>query len=159
MKADGRRVKRIQVFVILWIRQCGFSLDVLRRKLVVHLLLKRTPRLGRNSQLQPGAPTAPKSDDLPLLPSSPGGFCRLLPRRTQPSSPLEPNSPETCAPRKGVQPCCSGLQVSHRSGVRAPLVPHLARPRLVYARRKKMSKESRQSTVDSRQKKSVDCGL
>ncbi len=81
--------------------------------MVVHLLLKCPPRLGRNSQLQPGTPTAPTSDDLPLLSSDPGGVCRLVPRRTQPSSPLEPPSPETNTPREGVRPRCSGLRVRH----------------------------------------------
>jgi hypothetical protein len=55
-----------------------------------------------------------------LLPSSPGGVCRLLPRRTQPSTPLEPTSPETCAPREGIRPRCSGLRVSRPKAAHLP---------------------------------------
>jgi len=56
--------------------------------LVVHPLSNRTNRLTDTSLLQPGAPAAPRRDRLPLLPSGPGGVHRLLPRRTQLSSPL-----------------------------------------------------------------------
>ncbi len=84
----------------------------------------------RISRLQSGAPTAPRSDDVPLLPSGPGGVHRLLPRRTQPSAPLDPTSPETLAPPEGIPPRCSGLRVARpKAGVEAPLVPRLARPR------------------------------
>src|SRR5919202_6786012 len=68
------------------------------------------------SQLWPGTPTAPKSDRLPLLPSSPGGVHGLLLRRTQPSSPLDERRDETSAPRRGIQPRCSGLRVTLKRG-------------------------------------------
>ncbi len=82
--------------------------------MVVQLLSKRTPRLIRRSQLQPGTPTAPGSDDLPLLPSDPGGVYRLPPRRTQPSSPLTPDSPETYAPRKVFNPAVADCRSAIR---------------------------------------------
>ncbi len=87
------------------------------------------PRLVRISRLRSGDPTAPRNDDVPLLPSGSGGVDRFLPRRTQRSTPLYPRSLETLVPLEGIRPRCSGLRVARpKAGVKAPLVPRLARP-------------------------------
>jgi len=56
--------------------------------LVVHPLSNRISQLATTSLLRPGTPVTPKRNRLPLLPPGPGGVHGLLPRRTQPSSPL-----------------------------------------------------------------------
>jgi hypothetical protein len=53
------------------------------------------------SLLQPGTPAAPRRDRLPLLPPGPGGVHGLLPRRTQPSTPLNPAVPTDHEPSRG----------------------------------------------------------
>jgi len=55
--------------------------------MVVHPPSNRTTRLTRASRLQSGTPAAPRRGSLPLLPPGPGGVRRLLPRRTQSSTP------------------------------------------------------------------------
>ena len=83
---------------------------------VVHLPSKPRSRRMFASQLRSGTPAAPKSDCLPLLPSGPGGVRRLLLRRTQPSMPLGDHRLDTAAPRRGIQPRCSGLRVAPKGG-------------------------------------------
>ena len=53
------------------------------------------------SLLRPGTPAAPRRDRLPLLPPGPGGVHGLLPRRTQPSTPLIPAVPTDREPSRG----------------------------------------------------------
>lgn len=116
-----------------------------------NLLSRRTPRLARFSRLQPGTPTAPASDDVPLLSSDPGGVGRLAPRRTQPSSPLEARSPETCAPlEKAFDLARADCESDIRRCFRAPLAPHLARPAIVYARLGELSKKRRGRDLNPR---------
>ncbi len=82
-----------------------------REETAVHLSSKPSYRRSHASRLQSGNPAAPKSDCLPLLPSGPGGVRRLLLRRTQLSMPLDVRRCAASAPRRGIQPRCSGLRV------------------------------------------------
>ena len=79
--------------------------------MVVHLPSNCTTRLTRNNRLRPGAPAAPRRDSLPLLPPGPDGVQRLLPRRTQSSTPLEPSSIKRNNPQGGIRPRYGGLRV------------------------------------------------
>ena len=89
----------------------------------MHPLSSRARWLTRISQLQPGTPAAPRRDRLPLLPLGPDGVHRLLPRRTQSSSLLNPGSPREHQPSEGeFDPASADF------GYRAPLAPRLARP-------------------------------
>jgi len=62
-------------------------------------------QLARASLLGPGIPAAPRNIYLPLLPFEPDGFHSILPRRTQPSTPLNPSSPTNKGPTARNQPC------------------------------------------------------
>jgi hypothetical protein len=84
-------------------------------------------RLATASLLQPSYPTAPRGGCLPLLPPGPGGVHRPLPRRTQPSTQLNRNSPDTLHREREFDPAIAVC------GYRAPLAPRLARPWLSYA--------------------------
>ena len=87
-----------------------FRVERLPRK-VVHLSSKPSYRRTLASLLQPGTPTAPKSDCLPLLPSGPGGVRRLLLRRTQLSIPPGECRLDMSVPLRGITPRYSGLRV------------------------------------------------
>jgi hypothetical protein len=64
------------------------------------------------ARLQPGCPTAPEGDRLPLLPSGPDGVHRPSLRGTRLSTSDEfPWEAEARRPRPGIQPRCSGLRV------------------------------------------------
>jgi hypothetical protein len=97
--------------------------------LVVHPLSNRATRLAKTSLLRPGNPAAPKSDCLPLLPPGPGGVHRLLPRRTQPSTPLGLAVPTVPQALEGEFDPATAV-----CGYRAPPVPRLARPNKCYHR-------------------------
>jgi hypothetical protein len=85
--------------------------------------------LAAASQLQSGNPTAPRGGCLPLLPPGPGGVHRPLPRRTQSSTPLGRSSPNARHLEGEFDPAIAAC------GYRAPLAPHLARPRSFYLSR------------------------
>lgn len=92
----------------------------------MHLTSRRASHRARIRLLQPDAPTAPKSDRLPLLPSGPGGVHGLLLRRIRLSMPRDPHRairPLLC---KGFNPAIADFGSSCK-GIEAPLVPRLAR--------------------------------
>jgi len=67
------------------------------------------------SWLKSDNPPAHRRSYLPLLHSWPDGVHKFLLRRVQLSTPLSSGRPQTLAPRWGIQPCYSGLQVTkHR---------------------------------------------
>ena len=132
---------RLAVAIIKVTRWIGRHAFARYKRWSCTLLSRRTPRLERLRRLQPGDPTAPASDDVPLLSSDPGGVSRLAPRRTQLSSPREADSPETYAPlEKGFDLARADCESDIRRCFRAPLAPHLARPSVVYARLEELSK-------------------
>jgi hypothetical protein len=67
--------------------------------------------LALTSQLRPSNPAAPRVDYLPLLPSGPDGVHSSLPRRTQPSTPLNTSSLKRRGSQVGIQSRCSGFRV------------------------------------------------
>ena len=79
--------------------------------MAVHLSSIQPSGRYHDSQLQPGFPTAHAGIHLPLLPPGPDGVHECTLRRTQSSSPLIAAGPHKTAPRTGIPPCSSGLQV------------------------------------------------
>jgi len=90
----------------------------------VHPLSTLPPPAYPWRRLPPGAPAAPRIYYLPLLPSGPDGVHSVLPRRTQCSQPMDRRqSRKEQSLERGFDPAIADC------GYRAPLSPHLARPR------------------------------
>src|SRR5262245_20050505 len=79
--------------------------------------------ISPQDRLQPGTPTAHERVALPLLPSGPGGVRRFPLRGAQPSTPPHEAHSTRPALEREFDPA------ERIAGYRAPLTPHLARPR------------------------------
>src|SRR3954467_6237838 len=91
--------------------------------MAVHPLSITPLRLSGTRWLRPGTPTSPEDVCLRLLPSGPDLVHSSPPRGTKPSTLRGASSPTEPDLEGEFDPAGAGC------GYRAPLVPHLARPR------------------------------